>query len=270
MIAIVPTSQAREQMKKHELKDFELRQQAFANGRPDPGRTLLFPPHDLPSGFEVIPTSTSSYLNVLNVTDSPDIANSYVFDSIGSSNYCNNSLSVCPYPLLVAAYQPLMMSYFLRRRSEQVDKAQAEVKELVDLYNRMIAPSNPVPDWVLAPAAELAKLPIPRDPRLTQSGNTSMMPAIPEALHSGAVATNGPIAIQDLGTGSLIQAPTDGNEGGMKDDNPWQLDLLDYDDDPVIAVAALPSRPPWSDEPRRFDSMLFATSADCGNNPEDD
>ncbi|KAG8913719.1 hypothetical protein FRC00_001756, partial [Tulasnella sp. 408] len=228
------------------------------------------PALDSPVGLKLSQQVLTPLLNVLNVTDSPYIATSYVFDSIGSTNYCNNSLSVFLYPLLVAAYPPLMMSYILRRRSDQVDKAQAEVRELVDLYNRTIALSNPVPDWVLAAAAELAKLPIPRDPRLNQSGNMSMMPAISEAFHSGAVATNGSIAIQDLGPGSPIQAPTDGSEGSMRDDNPWQLDLLDYDDDPIIAFAPLANRPLWSDEPRRFDSMLFATPADFGNKPEDD
>ncbi|KIO27321.1 hypothetical protein M407DRAFT_233314 [Tulasnella calospora MUT 4182] len=228
MITIVPTPQAREQMKQHELKDFELRQQAVAKGRHDPGRRLLFPPHDLLPGLEYVPITTPYYLNVYNATDSTGISTSYLFDSLGKMDYRNGSLNVFPYPLLLAAYQPLNDP--TRHPSDRINRARTEVMELVDLYRRKINPPNLLEDRVLTANLEVQRT--PSGPLLKQTDNVSMMPAVPEALHGGSAATDQAI-VEELGPGSFIRTSADGNEGGTRDEKPEHVvteDLLGYDD----------------------------------------
>lgn len=224
----------------------------------------------LAPGFEYVPINPPYYLQVYNTTesDSDGKPKTYVFGSTGSLEHRNSSLNVFPYPLLLAAYQPLYDPS--APESDRIRKARTEVTDLVDLYRRKVPPSKS-----LKGRPVMANLKVQRDPSEPPpniSDNTLTTPATPVAFQSGTVAAERVAAVKDQGPESDIRVPTDRSNGGSRDEEPVQVateDLVDDDGDTIVTPAVLSSRLRWRDGPFASGSMRFATSSHFITNPED-
>ncbi|KAG9037368.1 hypothetical protein FS837_001446 [Tulasnella sp. UAMH 9824] len=240
--AIVPSPNVRKQMKEHEVRDFELRQQAISTGSPDPGRTLLMPPQ-LPYEFEYVPIAVPFYHEIHNET--PLYPETFLFNSqnmfasdtlrVGDTLHLGTgpnakSIQVREYPLrcwevshyaaLMAAFEPLHAPD--RLLDVGSNTAFNEVTELVDLYQRHAA---------------------------TQG----------EASLGGAEVEEG------LGNGD------DGLES--QSTNTERPGPVDYDDEPAVTPAVLSSRLRWTPAMSAYSSegsMRFATSSNFVRNPSDE
>lgn len=224
-ITIVPSFAVRQRMIEQEIQDFQRRQLAVSQGQPDPGRILLMPP-ELTAEFEYVPVEVPLYFQCH--TSSPLHPHTFMFNSQDIEQYPLRRWDISIYAVLMAASQPLASP--ARILSPRSDAAERDVRLLIQLYRRQIAPPS---------------LPITISPQ--------EWPQIRDFL---AAAERMPPVWNT--TTRVQESPGEATTGATPD-------LLTYEDEQIVTPAVLSSRTHWRPTESKYGdegSMRFATSSD--------